>query len=150
MFLCSLSAWMFFLYRSSLHFSVFVPSFISHWGCEKEQKTESEWGRYTRTKTAKKHPGCFHSSRVTRISKAPCRRGKALRQWTVSPPVRDLLVCHTSFSLLIWLNIVDILLIVFRSSVLNTVRHSRKYSFFLFFISSSKALCKMVYLCKVL
>ncbi len=47
-------------------------------------------------------------------------------------PARDLLVCHTSFSLLIWLNIVDILLIVFRSSVLNIVRHSRKSSFFYF------------------
>ncbi len=51
-------------------------------------------------------------------------------------PARDLLVCHT-FSLLIWLNIVDILLIVFSSSVLNTVRHSSKSCFFFYFILKS-------------
>lgn len=48
-----------------------------------------------------------------------------------SPAARDLLVCHTLFPVLIWLNIVDILLIVFRSSVLNTVCHSHKSCFYL-------------------
>lgn len=129
--------WIYFLYRSFFNIScqsLCLCLFHTEGVKIEMQKKKKNWKRekllYS-NKDCKETSGLLSQFKSDQNLKSTMPSRQSPPPMNCQLPARDLLVWHTLFSVLIWLNIVDILLIVFRSSVLNTVCHSYKSCFYL-------------------
>lgn len=127
--------WIYFLYRSFLNIS--YQSLCLCFFHTEGVKMKSRKKNWKRVKLLHSNKDCKETSGLLSQFKSDQNLKSTMPSRQSPPPMncqlpaRDLLVCHTLFSVLIWLNIVDILLVVFRSSVLSTVCHSHKSFFYL-------------------
>lgn len=133
--LWNLSEFTFCTDRSLTYISLcaFVYFTLRVWKSEK-RKEKKNWKRVKllySNKDCKETSGLLSQFKSDQNLKSTMPSKQSPPPMNCQLPARDLLVCHTLFSVLIRLNIVDILLIVFRLSVLSTVCHSHKSCFYL-------------------
>lgn len=125
--------WINFLYRSFLNISYqSLCLCLFHTKGVKKWEAKKNWKRVKllySNKDCKETSGLLSQFKSDQNLKSTMPSRQSPPPMNCQLPTRDLLVCHTLFSVLIWLNIADILLIVFRSSVLNTVCHSPQILF---------------------